>query len=349
MGVFQRPDSKYHWLYLETIKRKERTKILIGKTTTHRRDSRRLAEDRYHQRMNELAARLYKLPSAQPAIRFSSYAQTYRDVISQHRSAARELEILKVLVRFFGADLLSAIDTERVRAYIAERAKTVQPATFNREVDLLKSMLRDAAPKYISASPIAGMRRVRGVKPQRRMMTEDEEAKLLAAATPLQRALLILGVDGLVRLNDLVDLKHTDRRGSWIYIRDPKSGEPYDVALSVRAVQALDALPSTGEYIFARYRAATDHDRRNRVRAMLMALCARAGVPYGKKIGGLTFHWSTRKTGATRMIVEHGKSIPAVQRQGNWKSSDVLMKIYTEADRKAQADVVVRSPKRENT
>jgi hypothetical protein len=71
MGIFTRPDSPYWWLFLETTKQKEKTEIRIGETTAQRKDSRRVATDRYHQRMNELAARLYQLPTARPAIRFA--------------------------------------------------------------------------------------------------------------------------------------------------------------------------------------------------------------------------------------------------------------------------------------
>jgi hypothetical protein len=126
MGVFVRPDSPVWWLWLETTRQKERTEIRIGTTAAQKYDSRKLAEDRYHQRMNEIAARLYKLPSATPTIRFTKYAETYRtDTIAHHKGAERERELLQVLVAFFGTDLLTAIDPDRVRSYMTARRKTV--------------------------------------------------------------------------------------------------------------------------------------------------------------------------------------------------------------------------------
>jgi len=352
MGIFQRPDSPYWWLWLETTRQKERTSIKIGTTTAQRRDSRRLAEDRYHQRMNELAGRLYKLPSAQPSIRFTKYAEIYRATIALHKGHEREGEILDVLVAFFGADLLSAIDADRVRAYMKARRETVSARTVNREVDLLKSMLRDAAPKYLSVSPIVGLKRLTATTPKRRLMTSGEERKLLAQADAVETALLVLGVDGLIRLTDLLDLKRSDRHGMWLYVADPKSGEPYEVVLTPRARRALDALLNTGPYFFQRYRGAkTGRDRRARIRRVLMKLCAKAHVAYGKKKGGLTFHWATRRTGASRLVVQRKAPIPAVQRQGNWKTADVLLGIYTEADRQAQRAAVLppRSRSRRKT
>lgn len=343
MGVFTRADSPYYWLYLETTARKERTDIRIGTTTSQRKDSRALVTERYHQRMNELAARLYKLPSAQPAIRFEKYAETYaRDVLPHHRGGRRELELLKPLRKFFDRDLLTAIDQDRARRYMTDRSsKTVGARTVNREIDLLKAMLRDAAPKYLTASPLVGMKRLRTVPPKRRLMTKAEERKLLALGDTSDRALLILGVDGLLRMGDLLDLQRSDRRGRWLYVADPKSGEPYEVFLTARAAKALSAIAGDARYYFAKFRRAENpRDWASAVRQRLEWLCGEAGLPYGRKVGGLTFHWATRRTGATRLVVDQRASIPAVQRQGNWKTPETLLGIYTEADRKAQQQAV---------
>src|SRR5438094_1454197 len=171
MGVFTRPDSPVYWIYLETTKAKEKTAIRIGTTVAQQKDSAKLALDRYHQRMNELAARLYQLPTAVPAIRFATYAATYAtDTIAHRRGAERELELLKPLVAFLGDDLVSAIDRDHVKSYMTARRQSVSARTVNREVDLLKVMIRDAVPKYLPASPLVGMKRLPIVKPKRRLL-----------------------------------------------------------------------------------------------------------------------------------------------------------------------------------
>jgi len=339
MGVFSRPDSPYWWIYLERQKIRERTDFKIGDTVAQRKDSRRLASDLYHQRMNESAARLYKLPSAAPAIRFAKYADAYATTINLRRGAERERELVKPLVRFLGEDLLTLIDQDRVKEYMAWRVAQVSPRTVNREVGLLKSMLRDAAPKYLPISPLVGMPYLRTTKPRRRLMTHEEEAQILKHADAAETALLVLGIDGLIRLTDLLDLRTQDLEGDWLHVMDPKGGDPYKVALSARAQAALAALAPTidGPYFFQVYRGAeTERDRRSRVRRVIKKLCKKAGVAYGKKLGGITFHWATRKTGATRLVLEQKTPIPIVQRQGDWKTSDVLMSIYAEADDAAQ-------------
>jgi len=335
MGVYTRPDSPYWWLHLETTKERERTELPVGTTTAQRKDSRRLAEALYHQRMSAIGARRHRLPSAQPAIRFAKYADTYQtDVINRRKGAERETEILQTLVQFFGDDLLTSIDPERVRAYCTARlaTKTVKPVSVNREVDVLKGILRDAAPKYLPVSPLVGMKRLKIVKPKRRLLQDAEETKLLAVGDPQDRALIILGIDTLARMGDLLDVQRTDRDGVWLYITDPKSGDPYSVALSPRAAAALAAIPGDSPYYFAKFRLAKNvRDWRGSVRQRLETLCQRAGVPYGKTKGGITFHWATRRTGATRLLIGKGIALPVVQRQGNWKNPDVLLKIYAEA------------------
>lgn len=335
MGVFSRRDSPYWWLFLESTKHKERTDFLIGETTAQSHDSRKLALDRYHQRMNDIAARLYRLPSAMPAIRFDKYAATYStDVIALRRGHLRERDALKRLVAFFADDLLTAIDVERAREYIKQRRLTVAPRTVNREVGLLKTMLRDAAPKYLTASPLAGMKQLPVQTPRRRLLTPAEERKLLRVGDAADRALLIVAIDTMLRLGDLLDLERADRNGPWIFISEPKSGDGFDVALSPRAIKALAAIPGEDPFYFSKFRKAKNpRDWPGAVRQRLEALCKQADVPYGRKNRGITFHWATRRTGATRMLVKQGVSVPVVQRLGNWKNPDVLLAIYAEADR----------------
>ena len=340
MGIFTRPDSKYYWLYLEPIKRKERTKVLIGETTSQRKDNRALARELYHQRMGETARGVHRLPVERPAIRFAAYATTYQtDVIAHHKGKDREGELLQQLRAFFDGDLLSRIDQDRVRAYMkARRDKQVAVGTVNREVDLLKAMLRDAAPKYLEASPLVGMKRLKGPAARRRLLQPAEEKRLLAVAKddPQDYALIVLAQDTLARLGDCLDLQRTDRHGLWITIADPKAGAPYDVPLSPRAAKALDAIQHDQPYYFEKFRRAVNpRDWRGSVRQRLEYLCAQADppVPFGQKAGGITFHGATRKTGATRLIIKKGITVGIVQALGNWKRPDVLLNIYTQAQR----------------
>jgi integrase len=343
MGIFKRPDSKYWWLYLETTRQRERTPILLGETIAQRQDAKRLAKEAYQRRMLEVAEQTVKrLPNGPPMIRFGAYAETYaQHVIAFRRGARRELEMLKPLRQFFDRDLLSTIDADRVRAYIASRK--VAPRTVNREVDLLKGMLRDAVPKYLESSPLVGHKRLKAPPIKRRLLLPLEEHRLLAVCEDAQdRAILILGIDTMIRLGDLLDLERNEHDGSWLYVKHAKSGEAYETALSPRARAVLEELERTDErFYFAKFRRAQNpRDWVGSVRQRFEYLCKQAGLRYGRPHGGLTFHWATRRTGATRYLLERGAPISAVQKQGNWKHPEMLLRIYAEARRDDQLAMV---------
>jgi integrase len=338
MGVYKRPDSKVWWLYLETSRQRVKTAIMIGETTAQRRDSKVIARELYHERMMELGRRVHRLAPLPSTQVFKTYAQTYDEtVIAHRRGVLRERELLAHLVAFFGRNVLEEIDRERVQAYQTARLASAEKpgkSTINREVDLLKVMIRDAVPKYLPASPLAQMPRLKCAPVPKRILTKAQEDHLLAAATdPQDYALLVLGIDTLVRLGDLLDLRRSDRQGVWLMIRDPKAGVPYPVPLSPRAVRALDAITHEDKHYFTKFRKAINpRDWRSSVRQRLEHLCRLAKVPFGG-LHGVTFHGATRKTGATRLLVGKKQDLATVQRIGGWKSPEMLLRIYAESSR----------------
>ena len=350
MGVYQRKDSPYWWYFNEKTKERVKTEFRIGLTLAQRKDSRQLVDDLYHQVMNEQAKGIHHLPQERPAIRFAAYARPYEaNVISHRAGAEREQEMLRHLVWFLGEDLLTKITKERVGQYHTHRKEAASARTINREVDLLKGMLRDAVPTYLETSPIVGMKRLRIVPPRRRYVSVEEFEQLLAVCKDAQdTALLLLARDGLPRLKDIVDFQHTDRdphHERILYVRDPKTNVPNEIALSDRTLAAVNALADNGSrYLFPKFRRAEDpRDWTGSVRQRLEYLCRQAGLTYGRAKNGITFHWGMRRSGATDYI-RAGKNLKAVQSQGGWKKPDVLIDIYTEVSREDQLALVGAIP-----
>lgn len=341
MGVYTRPGSPYWQLWLENAPKGQQrrgTKIRIGTTKDERTASREAALAVYAAAVLKLGRQAHGLeqPDAPPPLTFGAYADTYtRDVIAHHKGADREREIVAVLRKAFGTLPLTAVTRDAVRAWMTTRRETASARTVNREVDLLKAMLRDAVPAHLPASPLAGMPRLKTPPVVRRILSPDDEAKLLAACEDAQdTALLVLGIDTLARMGDLLDLRRSDRAGDWITLRDTKNGTAVEAPLSERAAAALDALGKTGDYYFPKFRAAKNpRDWRGSVRQRLEYLGKQAGVKIGKKAHGVTWHWATRTTGTTRLVVDKGVSPAVVARLGGWRTPDVPLRIYTEADK----------------
>ncbi len=363
MALYVRPHSPFYWMHLEGFRDghgrpvQESTKIRHdAPTSILRREAKQQAEVVYHERMLALARETGGQPAKRPPITFAVFAGWYAiHILPTRRGQEREREILARLVAHFGSRPLTQIDRGAVQEYMTARlhtptrigtrrrtaARTVSagPNTVNREVDLLKAILQAAVPKYVSASPLFGMKRLRAATPKRRILTDAEEARLLPCLSRTDRALFLIGLDGLVRLSDILDVRWQDDHGDALWIADPKAGGGFEVPLSARARAALDRVPrprrasaNLSQYIFASRRCAkTERDRRNGIRQMLERACAKAKppVPFGRARGGITFHWATRRTGATRMLTRHIDP-GTVQKVGRWKTADVVLGIYHE-------------------
>lgn len=364
MGVFTRKDSPYYWLYLEPLRGTpdafESSRIRRDQPTAlQRKVARDNARQRYHDRLDEIANPPAPEPQAKPLRLFREQVAWYRENVLPHRRGReREDGILKRLETDFGALSLSDITKTRVMEWKTARLNTptqIQakkrvkaravkagiPAV-ERETDVLKAVLQSAVPDFLDASPIYGLKRLKSATPKRTLLTTTDEAKLLAVMRPDDAALLIFGMDGLVRLNDLLDIKREHDEKTQIWIADPKSGGGYYAPVSRRARKALDAIPDDKSgYYFSRRRIsdkATEHQRRNAVKQMLRWACKRAGVKYGRGTG-IIFHWATRRTGATRML---SRKVPlaTVQKVGRWKDPRVLLSIYHDMIDKDARDAV---------
>jgi integrase len=359
VGVYTRKDSPWWWLWLERPGQpglRERTAIRHeAPTAAQRKALRDLAEAAYRVRMAELARGTYALPGARPAITFARFADWYEAHVSAHQAGAvREREILTTLRATFGPLALADVTRDRVREWMTRRSQTVRPATVNRELDLLKSLLREAVPAYLETSPVAGMRRLPAKRPagtdaaddEVRVLTHEEETRLLEALSdPRDRALVLAAIDTMARLSSLLGLTWRDDRGAHLVFRRTKNGTTYKVPISTRLRTALDGMPDRDPvYVFAHRRTATlARDWRGVVGNVLERACARAGVTFGREHGGITFH-SFRHTGASRMIAA-GVDLRTVQELGGWSDIRLLMRYVhptSEAKRRAVETVSER-------
>ena len=336
MGVYTRAGSPYWWMRVHG--RRASTKILVdAPTAVQRRDNKRLAEQVYHTRMAALAREQHDLPRTRETITFAAFADWYRDNVSVHkRGHVRECEILKTLQQGFGTRRLDQLGKADVREWMTARRRTVTASTVNRELILLKAVLKAAVPRYVATSSIVGLPGLRTVKRDMCVLSHAEEARLLPCLAPADHTLVILAIDTLIRLGDLLALLWTQDHGGYLSVIDPKIG-PYDVPVSTRVREALDTMPRPGAYIFPAHRKLpAAAQRRQAVRRMLERACRKARVPYGRG-RGITFH-SLRHTGTSRMV-EAGVDLRTVQAIGGWSSLTQLTR-YAHPTARTMQDAV---------
>lgn len=321
MGVYRRADSPYWYYWLEIAPKGEqrhRTEIQVGFSTEDRKASKVLALRVYHQAMLRWGQTAHGLTREKPSQPFAEFAIWYdTHVIAHHRGAIREREILTTLTARFGPVELLALTTNELIEWRTARAKATSASTANREMALLKHLLTHAVPTYLDESPLAGVKNLRPVKRETGILARADEATLLKTLTPIDKAIVLCALDALMRLSDVVQLRRDQDRGSYLIIVDPKV-QPYRVPVSKRLRRALNAVPKTGPWFFPTRRRTDPRATRNLIKHMLRRACERAGIDYGRKLGGLTFH-GLRHTGTTRMV-DAGVPLRIVQELGGWKS-----------------------------
>ncbi len=341
MGVFVRQDSPYYWMNLERPGQRPlrvSTKIPITAATPQQTKTNKvLAQAVYNARMGDLARQRHDLAIDRPDVTYQTFADWYETHISAaKRGHAREREILKMLRGEFGAMRLAAIDKDRVLEWRTRRLAQVTAATCNRELDVLKHLLRSAVPKYLEASPIEGLPRVRARNYEPQPLSRGDERKLLKVLDADDKAIVILALDTLMRLSDIVNLRRAQDHGKYLTVLDPKMETAYKVPISSRARRALNRVPKReSAYFFPRRR--TDQPR-NTIKQMLEHACARAGLDYGRA-HGFTFH-VLRHTGASRMVAA-GVDLRTVQEIGGWKNLRQLSR-YTHPTDRAKLRAVER-------
>ncbi len=331
MGVYTRNDSPFYWLYLEGTGIREKTDIPVrGASALQDKELRRQAHEEYI--IRKAAVRLDG--PKRPVIGFKPFAKWYSDHhAAHHRGAEREQSMVRQLQTYFDRfTSLAQITEAGAKEWMTWRKHTVCPNTVNRELDVLKQMLKAAVPTYLAANPVAGLRRFRVEEHEPRVLTHDEEHRLLTAAGPEDRAWLILALDTLLRLSNVVFLKWAQvkrTQGVIIPLNAKVSHDAVPITLRLRA--ALDQLNVDNEWVFPSFHGSGKPTAaKNAAIRRFHDLCQQAVIPHGRAAGGLTFH-CLRHTGATRAL-QRGASVRTVMKLGGWRDETSVMRYVHAAD-----------------
>lgn len=135
------------------------------------------------------------------------------------RSYRRHVTSTKALLKHFASTELQAINSGSVEQYKSVRAAKVsrltgrqlKPATVNRELAALRAIFNLAIKhKLVSENPVKGVRFLPEDNEQMRVLSYDEEAKYLAAATPRLREVATLILNTGLRPEEIYRLRRED-------------------------------------------------------------------------------------------------------------------------------------------
>jgi integrase len=277
---------------------------MITKTVAQRK----LEERRRQIRLGQLDMIVAHIPTLSEFV--PEYIAQMRDV-KQKRSWRRDKELLKPLCRMFGNKKLSEITAKDLEDFRLVRLQEVKPATVNRSLSVLRTMLNLAKrwKKFFGENPVSVVGMLEENNQIERILTREEEKRLVDSAISYLRPIIVTALNTGMRRGEILNLKWSDVDLSNNLIavnqtnsKSKKARRVY-INSTLRKLLLELKLKSAGiEYVFL-------DDKGNHLREIkngFNAACRRAGIQ------GFRFH-DLRHTAATRLI-ESGAGIVAVSK-----------------------------------
>jgi integrase len=261
---------------------------------------------------------------------FSELMERYLTEHASRRTQSRRYGIMvKNLKRFFGNPKLTEITPKSIVAFKNKRyADGVTPATISRELAMLKKAFNLACREWEWAkdNPVCRVSMEREHNTRDRWLSDEEEHRLLAAAAPYVRDLVLFAINTGMRRGEILSLTWAgvDLSRRTVTVFKSKNGE----RRTIPANQAvMDLLLEKGQLKESVKRPVTDVvfasetgtpiDGSNLRRGFLIALKA-------ARIADLHFH-DLRHTFATR-LVQAGVDLYKVQRLLGHKSPSMTQR-----------------------
>ncbi len=210
---------------------------------------------------------------------------------------------LKNLCEFMGDCYLQDIYPLVIEKYKLKRLNEgIKPTTVNRELSVLKRAFNIAIDwKIAYENPVRNVRFLRQPEPKERILTEDEEERLLEASSEHLKPIIIAALQTGMRKAEVANLRwdQVDMRSKEIEVVRTKSGKKRIIPISEDLFEELKSIRERNgntEFVFQYADQKTGEKRHLKYfRRSFETACRRA------KITGFTFH-DLRHTFASRLV-----------------------------------------------
>jgi integrase len=213
--------------------------------TTNRRE----AENVERLFREELNRRRHQVREAFPDMTFVDLAAKF---LADGSPRPYHLDRLKVLLPHFGDQPIGSISKPSVREYrtLRHKEKQLSETTLNRDIEVLRHLLYWAVDEgFLTANPLARIRLPKTRRKPRPILTQVEEAKLLDAAAPHLRQIIIAALDSGMRRGELLNQcsEHIDLNRRVLLATHSKTagGEAREIPLTARLTELLSTLVHT--------------------------------------------------------------------------------------------------------
>jgi integrase len=283
MGALYKRAGSKNWMMAVTVAGRQHCK------STHT-SNKRLADQLLSRWETEVFEGRFHLIKTHPPT-FEDWGEQFLRTIRHLKTRSRYTSSINNMKPRFGKLRLSQITSDRIEDFKEERlAAGVGPATVNRDLAVLRRMLRIAERKrFVARSPFVEVELLeeRSIRRKPHIATYDEEARILAVADPHIRALAVLILETGLRSNrEALALKweDIDFDSDIIWVRDSKTAAGIrNVPVSGRCKAELLAWryrvgPEFSPYVFPNMRKPDRH--LTQIRKSWGKALNLAGIPY---------------------------------------------------------------------
>jgi len=290
------------------------------------------AEALLNLRKSEILRGIYKRPVK---ITVGEFGKRYMEYAKANkRSWLRDEQMLKHLGEFFGTERqLAEITAADIEGYKLRRKAKVSGSTVNRELALLKRMFNLAISwdLYLDLNPFRKVKFFREVNLGLRVVSPEEEEKLLRNASPYIQDIIRFALNTGLRIGDIFSLRwaNVDLEKDILNVFVAKTQKLRTVPINGEARKVLEywALGKRNEFVFYNPETGTPFVD---LKAGFGLACRKSGIE------GVTWH-TLRHTFATR-LVDRGVDIVTVQQLLGHSTITVTMRYtHTNLDSKRAA------------
>ncbi len=238
-------------------------------------------------------------------MRFEALAEEYLKYSRVNKkSFERDEYITQNLKTHFGGLVIGRITPRLIEKYKIMRSDHVKPATVNRELACLKHMFTMAM-KWGEATtnPVKEVKLFRQAKGSLRVLSREEEDKLLAASALHLRPIITTALNSGMRRGEILNLtwNKVNFENRVITVEKTKNGECRTIPMNQRLLETLKMIDKQSVFVFHK----DDGTRFGEVKKAFCSAVRRCGIDKCR------FH-DLRHTFATRLVMA-GADLKTVQ------------------------------------
>jgi integrase len=271
-------------------------------------------------------------------ITFAELGETYLQNYAKSNKKSwkdDEYRINANLKPFFGDMLLKDVTPLKIENYRTARLESpVTKSTVNREITIMKRMFNLAIDwNFADVNPVLKIKLFSEMDTQKeRILTEEEEAKLLLASPDYLRPIIVMALNTGMRRGEILNLKwnQVDLRNRQIRVEQTKSGKTRIIPINDVLLQELlnvKAANGQSEHVFPNPKTGLPYTD---VKKSFKKACGKVGIE------DLRFH-DLRHTFATRLLVSGVDIVTVRDLLGHFSVRITQRYIHSNQDQKREA------------